>query len=57
MYKDEIIDEIWKNREAYAAKHHHDLTKMVLDIKNRQKSRDINLQTEENKPCTVDLAR
>lgn len=36
MYKDEIISEVWKNREAYVESHHHNLTAMVEDLKNRQ---------------------
>lgn len=37
MYRDEIIEEVWKNREAYAASHNHDLTKIVDDLMARQK--------------------
>ena len=37
MYRDEIIEEVWKNRETYAASHNHDLTKIVDDLMARQK--------------------
>lgn len=37
MYRDEIIEEVWKNREAYAASHNHDLAKIVDDLMARQK--------------------
>ena len=37
MYRDEIIEEVWKNREAYAASHNHDLAKIVDDLMERQK--------------------
>ncbi len=37
MYKDEIIAEVWRNRDSYAAEHHHNLSKMVADIQARQK--------------------
>ena len=37
MYRDEIIEEVWKNREAYAASHNHDLVKIVDDLIARQK--------------------
>ena len=37
MCRDEIIEEVWKNREAYAASHNHDLTKIVDDLMARQK--------------------
>ena len=36
MYKDEILNEVWKNRDAYTSKHHHDLSEMVKELKNRQ---------------------
>ena len=32
-----IIEEVWKNREAYAASHNHDLAKIVDDLMERQK--------------------
>ncbi len=38
MYKDEIIAEVWRNRDAYAKKHHHNLAEMVADLQARQKS-------------------
>ena len=37
MYRDEIIEEIWKNRDAYAASHNHDLAKIIDDLMARQK--------------------
>lgn len=37
MYKDEIIAEVWANREAYAAKHSHDLVSMIRELMKRQK--------------------
>ena len=38
MYKDEIIAEVWRNREAYAQKHHHDLDEIVRDLQEREKT-------------------
>ncbi len=38
MYKDEIIEELWKQREAYAAEHNHDLHAIVNDLLERQKN-------------------
>jgi DNA-binding winged helix-turn-helix (wHTH) protein len=40
MYKDEIIDEVWKNRKAYVERHHHDLEEIISDLKARQKQSD-----------------
>ena len=37
-YQDEIIAEVWKNREAYAARHHHDLHEIVADLQKRQQN-------------------
>nr|VFK33515.1 MAG: hypothetical protein BECKMB1821G_GA0114241_11623 [Candidatus Kentron sp. MB] len=37
MHKDEIIAEIRRNRDACAARRHHNLAEIVADIKNRQK--------------------
>lgn len=38
MYKDEIISEVWRNRDNYAEKHHHSLAEMVEDLKTRQQN-------------------
>ena len=37
-YEDEIIAEVWKNREAYAARHHHNLREIVADLQKRQQT-------------------
>ena len=37
MYQDEVIADVWKNREAYAKKHHHSLKEIVADMKRRQR--------------------
>ncbi|OQB39007.1 MAG: hypothetical protein BWY09_01200 [Candidatus Hydrogenedentes bacterium ADurb.Bin179] len=36
MYQDEVIREVWQNRDAYARRHNHDLHKIVTDLKTRQ---------------------
>lgn len=36
MYSDEIISDVWKNREEYARKHKHSLQAIVCDLKKRQ---------------------
>jgi len=38
MYKDEIIAEVWRNRDAYARKHHNNLDEIVADLRKREKS-------------------
>jgi hypothetical protein len=35
-YEDEIIAEVWKNRDAYAARHHNNLGEIVADLQKRQ---------------------
>jgi len=37
MYRDEIIAEVWRNRDAYAARYHNNLDEMVADLRERQK--------------------
>lgn len=37
MYRDEIITEVWRNRDAYAARYHNSLDEMVADLRERQK--------------------
>ena len=43
MYRDEIIAEVWRNRDAYAAEHHYSLGEMVADLRDRQKRPDCKL--------------
>lgn len=37
MYSDEIIEEVWKNRDEYASQHQNDLHLIIEDLKKRQK--------------------
>jgi hypothetical protein len=37
MYKDEIIAEVWRNRDAYAKAHHNDLDEIVADLRKRER--------------------
>ncbi|MCF8106986.1 MAG: hypothetical protein K9K64_16030 [Desulfohalobiaceae bacterium] len=43
MYKDEIIEEVWKNRDSYAEEHHHNLAEIIADLQMRQKRREFKL--------------
>ena len=36
MYKDEIIAEVWRNRDAFARAHHHDLSQIVAELRKRE---------------------
>jgi hypothetical protein len=38
MYHDEIIEEVWRNREALAKRCHHNLHAIMLDLQKRQSS-------------------
>ena len=38
IYRDEIIEEVWINRERYARQHHHDLQAIVADLQKSQKT-------------------
>lgn len=35
-YRDEIIAEVWRIRDAYVEKHHHNLAEIVADLRKRQ---------------------
>ena len=43
MQKDEIIAEVWRNRDAYVEKHHHNVAEIVADLQMRQKKRECKL--------------
>ena len=51
MYSDEIIVEVWRNRDAYAARHHYSLDEMVADLRERQKRPDCKLVDRRNQGC------
>lgn len=36
MYRDEIIEEVWRNRDAYVEKHNYNLSEIVADLNRRQ---------------------
>jgi hypothetical protein len=36
MYEDEIIAEVWKNRDAIAARFNHNLHEIVAELQRRQ---------------------
>lgn len=38
MYKDEIIEEIYQNREQYAESFEYNLNAILQDLKNKQKA-------------------
>ena len=38
MYTDEIIAEVWRNRDAYAKTHHNNLDEIVADLRRREKT-------------------
>ncbi|MBI5723988.1 MAG: hypothetical protein HZA50_08530 [Planctomycetes bacterium] len=38
MYKDEIITEVWRNRDEYAQAHHYNLNEIVDDLRKRQQA-------------------
>ena len=38
MYTDEIIADVWRNRDAYARSHHNSLDEIVADLRRRQQT-------------------
>ena len=56
MWKDEIVEEVRKNREAYAAKFNFDLQAMYMDLKKAErKSKRKKVSLKPRKPVQVDL--
>ena len=56
MWKDEIVEEVRKNREAYAAKFNFDLQAMYEDLKKaEQKSKRKKVSFKPKKPVRVEL--
>ncbi len=53
MYEDEIISDVWKNREAYAQKHQHNLRAIVCDLQKRQKQPFSNIVDRRKKTVLV----
>jgi hypothetical protein len=53
-YQDEIITEVWKNREAYASRHNHNLHEIVADLQKRRQKPLVELVDRRNrtKPYT-----
>ena len=41
MYSDEIIREVWRNRDEYSAEHNCELSKIVTDLQKRQQRRPL----------------
>jgi hypothetical protein len=38
MYQDEIIAEVWRNRDSYAKTHNFNLDEIVADLRRREQS-------------------
>ncbi len=36
MYRDEVIDEVWRIRDEYVKQHHYSLDEIVEDLRRRQ---------------------
>jgi hypothetical protein len=56
MWKDEIVEEVRKNREAYAAKFHFDLQAMYEDLKKAErKSKRKKVSFKPKSPARIEL--
>jgi hypothetical protein len=56
MWKDEIVEEVRKNREAYAAKFNFDLQAMYEDLKKAErKSKRKKVSLKPKKPVQIEL--
>jgi hypothetical protein len=36
MYRDEVIEEVWRIRDEYVKEHHYDLDEIVEDLRRRE---------------------
>ncbi|MBC8041873.1 MAG: hypothetical protein IAF08_00365 [Rhizobacter sp.] len=53
MWKDEIVEEVCKHREAYSSQFNYDLDAIVADIKEKEKPHQDRLVSREaEKPST-----
>jgi len=57
MYKDEIIAEVWRNRDSYAEEHHHSLAEIVADLQVRQKRLECKLVDRRDRTKTSSRPR
>jgi hypothetical protein len=57
MYTDEIIAEVWRNRDSYAEKHQHSLAEMVADLQARQKRPECKLVDRRDRKKTFSRPR
>ena len=56
MWKDEIVEEVRKRREAYAAKFNYDLQAMYEDLKKAErKSKRKKVSFKPKKPLRIEL--
>ena len=49
MYRDEIIAEVWRNRDTYAARRHNSLDEIMADLRERQKRPNCKLVDRRNR--------
>ena len=54
MYQDEIIEEVWRNRETLARQSDHDLHAFVLDIQKRQ-TKPLSEVVDRRRPRALDV--
>ena len=49
-YKDDIIEEVWRLRDAYVEQHHHNLAEIVADLQERQRQNLAKVVDRRNTP-------
>jgi len=50
MYRDEIIAEVWRNRDAYVKQHNCDLRAIIEDLRARERTPHGRLVDRRNAP-------
>ena len=48
MYYDEVIEDVWRNRDEYAQKHNNSLAEIVADLRRREKEHPERMASREH---------
>jgi hypothetical protein len=57
MYRDEVIEEVWRIRDDYVKRHHHSLDEIVEDLRRRQAEHPSMIVDRRQQPPTENLRR
>lgn len=52
MYRDEVIEEVWRIRDEYVKQHHYDLDEIVADLQRRESEHPERIVARQNRHTT-----